>query len=131
MKTVTGVTISRLTLYFGLVKTTLNTSIVDSKIFVQLLNEILAFKGRDGTLMVAIGKALETFSEALVSIDLPIESLKHLVDELLKFSWDHFSYNIEVIFASLSLSSRSFVLDCSTLFSQCLFERLSHRHESP
>ena len=44
MKNVTEVLMSRLTLYFGLIKTTMINQIVDGNVFTQLLEEILAFK---------------------------------------------------------------------------------------
>jgi len=44
MKKVTNVTVSRLALYFGLIKTTMTNQLRDTKFFVQLLDEILAFK---------------------------------------------------------------------------------------
>jgi hypothetical protein len=44
MKKVTDVTVSRLALYFGLIKTTMTNELRDTNFFVQLLNEILAFK---------------------------------------------------------------------------------------
>jgi hypothetical protein len=45
MKNVTPVIMSRLSLYFGLVKTTMTNQLLDNKFFIQLLEEILAFKG--------------------------------------------------------------------------------------
>jgi hypothetical protein len=90
MKRVTPVTMSRLSLYFGLIKTTMNRRIDDDgHIFVQLLDEIVAFKTsvivvpdeatfvvdrpsvscacsrRDAAVLLGISKALETYSEAL------------------------------------------------------------------
>ena len=44
MKKVTSVVMSQLALYFGLMKTTMTNELVDSKFFVQLLEEILAFR---------------------------------------------------------------------------------------
>jgi len=44
MKKVTDVTVSRLALYFGLIKTTMTNELRDTNFFVQLLDEILAFK---------------------------------------------------------------------------------------
>ncbi|CAF5228585.1 unnamed protein product, partial [Rotaria magnacalcarata] len=56
---------SRLALYFGLIKTTIINQYLDTNFFVRLLEEVLAFKTRDATIMVGISKALETYSEAL------------------------------------------------------------------
>jgi hypothetical protein len=44
MKKVTDVTVSRLALYFGLIKTTMTNELRDTNFFVQLLDEILDFK---------------------------------------------------------------------------------------
>jgi hypothetical protein len=44
MKKVTPVVMSRLALYFGLIKTTITNELLDTHFFVQLLEEILAFK---------------------------------------------------------------------------------------
>ncbi len=44
MKDVTPVIMSRLALYFGLIKTTMTNQLLDTNFFVQLLEEILAFK---------------------------------------------------------------------------------------
>lgn len=44
MKNVSGVILSRLALYFGLIKTTMNNQSLDTNFFVQLLEEILCFK---------------------------------------------------------------------------------------
>jgi hypothetical protein len=45
MKKVTDVVIlSRLALYFGLVKTTMTNELCDTNLFVQLIHEIFAFK---------------------------------------------------------------------------------------
>ncbi len=44
MKKVTEVVTSRLALYFGLIKTTMTNELRDTSFFVQLLEEILAFK---------------------------------------------------------------------------------------
>ncbi len=44
MKNVTPVIMSRLALYFGLIKTTMTNQLLDTNFFVQLLEEILAFK---------------------------------------------------------------------------------------
>ena len=44
MKQVTPVLTSRLALYFGLIKTTMTNELRDTNFFVQLLEEILAFK---------------------------------------------------------------------------------------
>ncbi len=83
MKNVTPVILSRLALYFGLIKTTMTNQLLDTNFFVQLLEDILAFKTfvldkflfnrvifffysrRDATIMVGISKALETYSQAL------------------------------------------------------------------
>ncbi|CAF5069399.1 unnamed protein product, partial [Rotaria sp. Silwood1] len=65
MKKVTCVIMSRLSLYFGLIKTTMTNKLLDTNFFVQLLEEVLAFKTRDATIMVGVSKALETYSEAL------------------------------------------------------------------
>lgn len=44
MKNVTNVTMSRLSLYFGLIKTTMTNPNLDENFLVQLLEEILQFK---------------------------------------------------------------------------------------
>ncbi len=44
MKNVTRVILSRLALYFGLIKTTMTNQLLDTNFFLQLLEEILAFK---------------------------------------------------------------------------------------
>ncbi len=44
MKNVTPVILSRLALYFGLIKTTMTNQLLDTNFFVQLLEDILAFK---------------------------------------------------------------------------------------
>lgn len=84
MTKVTPVVMSRLALYFGLIKTTMTNQLRDASFFIRLLEDILAFKtyvlttkddlprlsclsrcSRDATIMVGIAKALETYSEAL------------------------------------------------------------------
>ncbi|CAF1033829.1 unnamed protein product [Adineta steineri] len=99
MKQVTSVELSRLALYFGLVKTTMTNDLCDTHFFTQLLDEILAFKTRDATITVGISKALETYSEALTCSwrNLDTSSLENIVKQLLTFSWDHFSYNVETV----------------------------------
>ncbi|CAF4596047.1 unnamed protein product [Rotaria socialis] len=99
MKKVTCVTMSRLALYFGLIKTTIINQYLDTNFFVRLLEEVLAFKTRDATIMVGISKALETYSEALNSSwhNLHIASLENIIDKLLAFAWDHFSFNVETV----------------------------------
>lgn len=44
MKKVTPVIMSRLALYFGLIKTTMTNELRDTNFFIQLLEEILGFK---------------------------------------------------------------------------------------
>ena len=44
MKSVTPVIMSRLALYFGLIKTTMTNHLLDTNFFLQLLEDILAFK---------------------------------------------------------------------------------------
>ena len=44
MKNVTPIVMSRLALYFGLIKTTMTNQLLDTNYFLQLLEEILAFK---------------------------------------------------------------------------------------
>ncbi|CAF1116719.1 unnamed protein product [Adineta ricciae] len=99
MTEVTEVTLSRLALYFGLIKTTMTNELRDTSFFLQLLEDILAFKTREATIMVGISKALETYSEALTSTwtGLDAASLKDIAKQLLTFAWDHFSYNVETV----------------------------------
>ncbi|CAF1020119.1 unnamed protein product [Rotaria sordida] len=99
MKKVTCVIMSRLALYFGLIKTTMTNQLLDTNFFVQLLEEVLAFKTCDATIMVGVSKALETYSEALTSSwrNLHTASLENIIQKLLTFAWDHFSYNVETV----------------------------------
>jgi len=44
MKNVSPVIMSRLALYFGLIKTTMTNQLLDTNFFLQILQEILAFE---------------------------------------------------------------------------------------
>jgi hypothetical protein len=44
MKNVSPIILSRLALYFGLIKTTMTNHLLDTYFFIQLLEDILAFK---------------------------------------------------------------------------------------
>jgi hypothetical protein len=44
MKNVSPIILSRLALYFGLIKTTMTNHLLDTNFFIQLLEDILAFK---------------------------------------------------------------------------------------
>jgi len=81
MKKVTDVVIlSRLALYFGLIKTTMTNELRDTNLFVQLIHEIFAFKTfvllsvkffslsfsrsrRDATIMVEIFPSSKSFND--------------------------------------------------------------------
>ncbi|CAF1270067.1 unnamed protein product, partial [Didymodactylos carnosus] len=90
---------SRLPLYFGLIKTTNFKDINDGSILVQLVHNILSFQTRDSSIMVAVAKILETYSDSLNACSTIIDekSLETIVKELFCFAWDNFGHNIEII----------------------------------